>query len=45
MTFSVYTDEDGYIGEVSAPTREAAIAFLATQGYEIGTFELRELYN
>ena len=45
MTFSVYTDEDGYIGEVSAPTRQAAMEFLAEQGYAIGTYELRELYN
>lgn len=45
MTFSVYTDQDGYIGEVSAPTREAAMVFLAEQGYEAGTYELRELYN
>jgi hypothetical protein len=45
MTFALYTDEDGYIGEVSAPTREAAMAFLAEQGYEAGTYELRELYN
>lgn len=43
MTFSVYTDADGYIGEVSAPTREAAAEFLAQQRYEPGTFELREL--
>ena len=45
MTFAVYTDKDGYIGEVSAPTREAAMAFLTEQGYEVGTYELRELYN
>ena len=44
MTFSVYTDRDGYIGEVSAPSREAAAEFLAEQGYEPGTFELREIY-
>ena len=43
MTFSVYTDADGYIGEVSAPTREAAAEFLDQQGYEPGTFELRDL--
>ena len=43
MTFSVYTDADGYIGEVSAPTREAAAEFLAQQGYAPVTFELREL--
>lgn len=45
MTFSIYTDADGYIGDVSAPTREAAVDFLAKQGYEPGTYELRELYN
>lgn len=44
MTFSVYTDQDGYIGEVSAPSREAAADFLAAQGHEAGTYELRELY-
>lgn len=43
MTFAVYTDQDGYIGDVSAPTREKAAEFLAAQGYELGTFELREL--
>lgn len=43
MTFSVYTDDFGYIGEVSAPTREAAAEFVARQGYAPGTFELREL--
>ena len=43
MTFSVYVDGEGYIGEVSAPTRGAAAEFLAQQGYEPGTFELREL--
>ena len=45
MTFAVYTDEDGYIGDVSAPTREAAMEFLDEQGYAIGTYELRELIN
>lgn len=43
MTFAVYTDQEGYIGDVSAPTREAAAEFLAAQGYELGTFEIREL--
>lgn len=45
MTFAVYTDKDGYIGDVSAPTREAAVDFLKGQGYTAGSFELRELYN
>lgn len=43
MTFAVYTDHDGYIGDVSAPTREAAAEFVAAEGYDLGTFELREL--
>ncbi len=42
MTFTVYTDGEGYIGEVSAPSREVAAEFLAQEGYEHGTFELRE---
>ena len=42
MTFSVYVNGAGYIGEVSAPTREAAAEFVTQQGYEPGTFELRE---
>lgn len=45
MIFSVYTDADGYIGEVSAPDRETAVRFLAEQGEEPGTYELRELQN
>jgi len=44
MTFTVYTDSEGYIGEVSAPSREVAADFLSEQGYELGTFELRENY-
>lgn len=43
MLFAVYTDQEGYIGDVSAPNREVAIEFLAGQGYEPGSFELREL--
>ena len=43
MTFAVYTDQEGYIGDVSAPTREAAAEFVTAQGYELGTFEIREL--
>lgn len=45
MTFAVYTDQEGYIGDVSAPGREVAAEFLASQGYEPGTFELRELVD
>lgn len=45
MTFSVYTDEEGYIGDVSAPDRETAVRFLIGQGYKPGTYELRELYE
>lgn len=45
MSFSVYADNEGYIGDVSAPTREAAAEFLASQGYPLGTFELREIYQ
>lgn len=45
MTYAVHTDADGYIGDVTAPTREAAVAFLAQQGYHPGTYELRELNN
>ena len=44
MTFTLYTDGEGYIGEVSAPSREVAAEFLAQQGYEPGTFELKENY-
>lgn len=44
MTFSVYLDAEGYIGDVSAPDRETAVAFLTNQGYEPGSYELRELY-
>jgi hypothetical protein len=43
MCYSVYVDGEGYIGDVSAPSREAAVDFLARQGYEIGSFELREV--
>lgn len=44
MTFTVYADGEGYIGEVSAPDRETAAEFLDQQGYEPGTFELKENY-
>lgn len=43
MTFAVYVDGEGHIGDVSAPSRESAVDFVAGQGYEIGTFELREV--
>jgi hypothetical protein len=45
MLFAVYTDKEGYIGDVSAPSREVAVEFLAGQGYEAGDFELRELVD
>lgn len=43
MTYAVYTDQEGYIGDVSAPDRQTAAAFLAAQGYNLDTVELREL--
>lgn len=43
MTYAVYVDGAGYIGDVSAPTREKAAEFLEQQGYKAGTYELREL--
>jgi hypothetical protein len=43
MLFAVYTDLEGYIGDVSAPSRKAAVEFLAAQGYQPGAYELREL--
>lgn len=43
MTFAVYTDHEGYIGDVSAPDREEAARFVESEGYEPGAFELREL--
>lgn len=43
MTWAVYTDKEGYIGDVSAPSREAAVEFLTGQGYEPEDLELREL--
>jgi hypothetical protein len=45
MTFAVYTDHEGYIGDVSAPDRETAVAFMAGQGYPAGSYELRELID
>ena len=44
MIFAIYTDADGYIGDVSAPDRETAIKFLESQGVEYGTYKLCELY-
>lgn len=44
MSFAVYVDGEGYIGDVSAPTREGAVEFLERQGYAAGTFELREVF-
>ena len=43
MAYAIYTDAEGYIGDVSAPDRETAVRFLTEQGYEPGTYELREL--
>lgn len=43
MTFAVYTDQYGYVGDVSAPSREDAAAFVVAEGYKPETFELREL--
>lgn len=45
MSFAVYVDAEGYIGDVSAPTREMAVDFVASQGYDLGAFELRELQD
>ena len=43
MLFALYTDEEGYTGEVTSPSREETIRFLIEVGYEPGTFEIREL--
>ena len=43
MTFAVYIDGEGYIGDVSAPSRAVAVEFLAGQGYQQEAIELREL--
>ena len=43
MTFAVYTDQEGYIGDVSAPDRKTAAEFIAQQGYQPGSFEIRVL--
>lgn len=43
MVFALYVDGEGYVGDVSAPCRQAAVDFVVRQGYKIGTFELREV--
>ena len=43
MTYAVYLDGEGYIGDVTAPCREKAVEFLSEQGYEPGSYDLREL--
>lgn len=45
MTFAVYINKEGYIGDVSAPSREAAVEFLNGQGYQAEEIELRELVD
>lgn len=45
MTYAVYIDQEGYIGDVSAPSREKAVEFLTSQGYAPEAVELRELYE
>lgn len=42
MKWALY-DEEGYVGDVSAPDRETAVEFVLSQGYQPGSFELREL--
>ena len=44
MAYAIYTDAEGYIGDVSAPDRETAVRFLASRGIEPGTYKLCELY-
>lgn len=44
MVFALYVDGEGYVGEVSAPCRQAAFDFVIRQGYKINTFELREVF-
>jgi hypothetical protein len=43
MTYAVYLDGEGYIGDVSAPSRDKAVEFLSDQGYAPGSYDLREL--
>ena len=45
MTYAVYIDREGYIGDVGAPSREKAVEFLTSQGYDPKAVELRELYQ
>jgi hypothetical protein len=44
MTYAIYTDAEGYIGDVSASDRETAVRFLMSQGYGPGTYKLSKLY-
>lgn len=44
MTFGVYIDNKGYIGEVTAPSRKEAFEFLVKQGFQPETIEIREHY-
>ena len=43
MTYAVYLNGEGYIGDVTAPTRDKAVEFLREQGYEPDSYDLREL--
>ena len=43
MTYAVYLNGKDYIGDVTAPSREKAVEFLREQGYEPGSYDLREL--
>ena len=45
MTYEIYTDTEGYIGDVSAPDRETAVRFLTEHGLERGAYELVEAQN
>lgn len=45
MDFAIYVDGEGYIGDVSAPNREAAVEFLKGRGYDPRAFEIRELVD
>jgi len=43
MTFAVFVDGEGYVADVSAPSREEAVKFLMCVGYAASTIELREV--
>jgi len=43
MTYAVYVDGEGYIGDVSAPSRVEAVRFLMGQGIDVENVELREV--